>query len=305
MGDFHFIRPWWLCAIPLLGALLWLMRNWQDAVQAWQGVIAPQLLPHLLSGGSRRSRFTPLHLIGITWLIAVIAVAGPTWRREPAPFAEDTATLVIVLRVAPSMLTEDVPPSRLARSVEKIRDLLKERRGAKNALIAYSGTAHLVMPPTSDGGIIDTFAQALDPKIMPEDGDCAADALRLADQTLAGVSGSILWITDSVAPEQKTPLAAWRKKSGTPVRLLPPLLAGSELDAVSTAAEGAKARLVQLAADDSDVATLAQAAKFSTAASANESNRWQESGYWLTPPLALLVLPFFRKGWMAPSANSR
>jgi Ca-activated chloride channel family protein len=27
-------------------------------------------------------------------------------------------------------------------------------------------------------------------------------------------------------------------------------------------------------------------------------DRWQDSGYWLTPLLLVLVLPFFRKGWM-------
>jgi Ca-activated chloride channel family protein len=37
------------------------------------------------------------------------------------------------------------------------------------------------MPATTDGGIIDTFAQALDPTIMPKEGDAAVDALRLAD----------------------------------------------------------------------------------------------------------------------------
>src|SRR5262249_5426661 len=149
-------------------------------------------------------RFTPLLLIAIGWAISVIAIAGPTWRREPAPFADDTAALAIVVKVTPSMTTEDIEPSRLARSVQKIHDLLTQRRGAKTALIAYAGSAHLVMPITSDGGIIDTFAQSLDPKIMPSDGDAAADALKLADQTLAG-SGSILWITDSVAPEQRAP----------------------------------------------------------------------------------------------------
>jgi Ca-activated chloride channel family protein len=202
------------------------------------------------------------------------------------------------------MTTEDVQPGRLARSVEKIHDLLKQRAGAKTSLIAYAGTAHVVMPLTTDGGIIDTFAQALDPKIMPTDGDVSADALRLADQTLKDAgSGSILWITDGIAPEQAGALAAWRKSSGTPVRLLPPLLPGPELDAVSVAARPAGASLVRLASDDSDVSTLARAAQFSTVATGELSNRWTESGYWLTPLIAALLLPFFRKGWMVMPAR--
>ena len=158
------------------------------------------------------------------------------------------------------------------------------------------------MPLTTDAGIIDTFAQSLDPKIMPSDGDVPADALHLADQTLAG-AGSILWITDNVAPEEQAALVNWRNKSRTPVRLLAPLQAGEELNALKKSAEGANASVIQLSADDSDVSQLAHAAKFSTADSTEQSGRWRETGYWLTPPIALLMLPFFRKGWMVPIAR--
>ena len=164
---------------------------------------------------ARASRRCILSRIG--WFVAVLAIAGPTWRREPSPFADDTAALAIVVKVSPSMTTEDVQPSRLTRATQKIHDLLKQRAGAKTSLIAYAGTAHVVMPATTDGGIIDTFAQALDPKIMPKDGDAAADALRLAEQTLAEAgSGSILWITDSIAPEQSCVARCLAKIFGYP-----------------------------------------------------------------------------------------
>lgn len=234
IGEFHFIRPWWLLAIVPLAALAWGMRRRGDAAHPWRTVIAPHLLPFQLSGPDRPTRFSPLVLVAIGWLVTTVEISGPTWRREPSPFADDVAALAIVVKVTPSMHTEDVQPSRLGRGVQKIRDLLALRRGAKTALIAYAGTAHRVMPLTSDAGIIDTFAQALGPKVMPADGDVAADALRLADEALAG-SGSILWIADSVAPEQEQPLAAWRKRSHTAVCLLAPLPRGAELDALTKA----------------------------------------------------------------------
>jgi Ca-activated chloride channel family protein len=238
------------------------------------------------------------------WLLAILAVAGPAWQREPAPFADDTAALAVVVKVAPSMMAEDVQPNRLARTVEKIHDLLGQRRGAKHSLVVYAGTAHAVVPATTDAGIIDSFAQALDPKIMPEQGDAAADALRLADRTLADAgAGSILWIADSVAPEQAQALAAWRKSSRTPVQLFPPLAEGPELQHLEGAARAASVRLVRLAADDSDVHALARSAKSSVAVVGGSGDRWKESGYWLTPVLALLLLPFFRRGWMLPTSS--
>ena len=305
LADFHFIRPWWLLALlPCLFLLLGLRRH-ADPSRQWRGIVAPHLLPFLLHGENRRSRIRPWHFIAAGWLVAVLSIAGPTWQREPAPFADDTAALAIVVRVSPSMMTEDVQPGRLARAVQKIHDLLEKRKGAKTALIAYAGTAHVVMPLTTDEGIIDSFAKSLAPEIMPQDGDAAADAFQLADRTLADAgSGSILWMTDSVAPEQAAALAAWRTASPTRVRLLPALLPGGELDKLTRAAATVEASVVPLAADDSDIATLARAAKFATAATAaGAGDRWQESGYWLTPLLALGLLPFFRRGWMAAVAN--
>jgi Ca-activated chloride channel family protein len=300
IGDFHFLRPWWLLACLPAAVLLWAIWRRHHAARIWDGIVAPHLLPHLLSEKSDRRSFGPFYLIGVGWLVTIIAIAGPTWRREPAPFAEDTAALAIVLKVSPSMKTEDIQPDRLTRSVQKIHDLLAERRGAKTSLVAYAATAHLVMPVTADGGIIDTFAQSLDPKIMPADGDSAADALRLADQTLAETgSGSILWITDSIAPDEVKHLEEWRRKSKTPVRLLAPLLSGSEMDALSKSARTTKARVTQISPDDTDVAELARAAKFSTAPTGQQNDRWQEAGYFLTLFIGALLLPFFRRGWMA------
>jgi Ca-activated chloride channel family protein len=304
--SFHFIRPAWLLALLPVALLWWRLRRRTNATQPWRGIVAPHLLTHLLSGEEKKSHLGPLEFIAIGWLVLVIAIAGPTWKHEPAPFADDVAAIAIVMKVSPSMITEDVQPSRLARATEKTQDLLKERGAAKTSLIAYAGSAHVVMPPTKDSGIIDTFAQALDPKIMPVAGDVAAEALKLADRTLAEAGGgSIVWITDSIAPDQTAALAAWRKASGTVVRLFPPLFPGPELDAVITGARSVNASVVRLAADDSDVEELASAAKFADVSGGDSNQRWAESGYWLTPVIGVLLLLFFRKGWMVSRGMTR
>lgn len=77
------------------------------------------------------------------------------------------------------------------------------------------------------------------------------------------------------------------------------------MDALSKAARNTGAEVVRLAADDADVTVLARAAKFATVASGEPGDRWQESGYWLTPVLAALLLAFFRKGWMIPTTANR
>jgi Ca-activated chloride channel family protein len=306
IGDFHLLRPWWLTALAPAALLVWTIARTQDAHRVWRGVIADHLLAYLLSKQKNRSCVGPLVLLGAIWAVAIVALAGPTWQREPVPFADDTAVLVIVLKVTPSMKTEDLQPDRLARSVQKIHDLLVLRGGARSALIAYAGTAHLVMPLTRDAGIVNTFAAALDPKIMPSDGDVAADALSRGAEVIAksGQSGSILWITDGVAPEQRNALAEFRKKSPVPIRILAPPFRGPERDALDNMSAVVGARVLAISPDDADVRDLAQAAMFAGATLGGQGDHWQDAGYWLVPLVALLSTLWFRPGWMVASASS-
>lgn len=304
-SDFHFLRPLWLLAIlPALLLALMIHRR-SDATAPWRGIVADHLLPYLVHGAAEKRRPGPVLLLLAGWILASVIVAGPAWKRERSPFADDVAALAIVVKVSPSMETQDLAPDRMTRSVQKVHDLLARRGGAKASLVAYAGTAHVVMPATVDGGIIESFAEALEPGIMPEDGDAAAVALKLADETLAKAGGgSILWITDGIAPEQRGAIAAWRKTSRSAVHVLAPLPESPELDALRDAAPTADATVVPLAADDTDVAKLERASKFASPAPDVGGDRWQDGGYWMTPALALMLLPFFRKGWM-PSLAAR
>lgn len=302
MGDFHFLRPWWLLSLIPVLALAWGIRRQSVPSRQWRGIVADHLLPYLVRGGPAGNHGSaPLLLMLAGWIPAALILAGPAWRREPSPFADDAAALAIVIRVSPSMETEDIPPSRLTRSVQKVHDLLARRGASKAALIAYGGTAHVVMPATADPGIIDTFAAALEPNIMPGEGDAAAEALQLAEKTLTSAGGgSILWITDGIAPEQQAALSRWRSASGMPVRLLAPLLESSpELESLRKATD---VKIVTLTADDADIDELVRASRSAVSVPGGESARWRDSGYWLTPLLAILMLPFFRKGWMTQTA---
>jgi Ca-activated chloride channel homolog len=304
IGDLHFLRPFWLIAFAPAALLVWEIARTQDADRVWRGIVADHLLPYLFVKRREHRRIGPLVLLAAIWASVIVAMAGPTWKLAPSPFADDTAPLIIVVRVAPSMGTEDVQPNRLARSVQKIHDLLALRGGARSALIAYSGTAHLVMPLTRDAAIIDTFAAALDPKIMPDEGDAAAEAFLLAGEMIAQSkqAGSILWITDSVASEQRNGLAEFRKRFTTPVQLLAPLLRGPERDALSKTAGEIGASFLGVRPDDADVRELAHQAKFVTATVCGEGDQWQDVGYWLVPMIVLLSAFWFRRGWMVTTS---
>jgi Ca-activated chloride channel family protein len=230
-------------------------------------------------------------------LIAAVALAGPTWQREPAPFAAETTVLVIVVKVTPSMNDTDVQPTRQVRAAQKIHDLLARRKNGKTALIAYAGSSHLVMPLTSDSAIIDTFARDLSASIMPVPGDDSGQAISMARELVnkSGQPGWVLWIADDVAADQIEKL----KEDGAPVRIL---ALGSESDnemSLERAASRLNTSIDALTADDADVTRLAGNSQFSSVAGEGEGGqRWRDAGWWLVPVLAVLMFLWFRPGWM-------
>jgi Ca-activated chloride channel family protein len=293
-----------MATIPA-AVLVWSLWTTEDAGRAWRKLVAPHLLPHLLTGHEGRNWFQPVTALFATWLLGVVALAGPTWEREPAPFAEDTAVLVIVLKVTPSMQSQDVQPTRLARATEKIRDLLALRPGAKTALFAYAGSTHRVVPLTSDAAIIGAFAAELAPDVMPVEGSRAGDALVAAAETVkaSGQAGWILWIADGAKADEANVVGTNRHEGRTPVTVLAAAGEGTELESLRRAASTLGARLVRLTPDDSDVRELARNTKFSAATERTGGERWKDFGYWLVSPLALASLCWFRRGWMVRSAG--
>ncbi|MEM1412005.1 MAG: VWA domain-containing protein [Pseudomonadota bacterium] len=311
--DFHFLRPGWLLALlPAAWTVFHLLRQ-GDPANAWKGVIAPHLLAALaLEGSEPRSRLRPVMLLGAALALGILALAGPAWERQPAPFAEDQAAVFVVVKVTPSMLAEDVPPNRLERANQKLTDFLELRPGQRTGLVAYAGTAHLAMPLTSDSAIIETFAEALAPEAMPVAGDDPAAAIGLANQRLdrASVPGSIVLITDDIPEAAIEDLERQRSSGGAPVHILavaggpdvvppvgsPPALPLNETR-LRAAARAGGGTLTLLTPDPSDVEALASNVERGIrSVTDGERDQWRDMGYWLLPLLALLLLPFFRPG---------
>jgi Ca-activated chloride channel family protein len=301
LENFHLLRPWALLLLGPALVLWWWGRQAADTTRRWSRVIDADLLKLLVVGGNAGRRLGPNDVLLLGWVAAAIAVAGPTWKREPSPFADALPPVMVVLKVAPSMTTTDLAPTRLDRARQKIADLLKAREGGATGLIAYSGSAHLVLPPTADREVVLAMAGALAPQIMPREGDRLADAVALAAQVLrdGGKGGSILIVADTVAPGQAETL---KSPGGAPVvffAIAPP--ASLEADkALQTAVSALDARLVENTIDNDDVETLAGrlADRSGAAAPPGEIERWQEAGYWLSFLLAVLVLAWFRRGWV-------
>ena len=134
-------------------------------------------------------------------MMGILALSGPTWKRQKTPFVQDETPLVVALDLSQSMNAIDVQPTRLQRAQQKIRDLLALRPGARTGLIAYAGSSHMVLPLTDDAKVIEMYLVSLETSLMPVVGKNPDKALKLADKMLAKETsaGTILFVTDGIA----------------------------------------------------------------------------------------------------------
>lgn len=297
LAAFHFLRPWWLLLAPLVLAAWYWWRHYADPLHGWREQIAAPLLEALVPGGNTRRAPGGRALLA-AWLLAVTALAGPSWRLAPAPFADDAAPLMIVLKAAESMQRPEPPPSPRERARLEIADLAEARKGQPLGLVAYAGSAHLVLPPTRDTTVVARMAAEVDAGVMPVPGDRLDLALREAARVLAqgAAGGSIVVLADSVETDAAA-LRAVRSELSVPVQFLAicaPQSAGCATLDAAVRTLGARLEPMDAAGDDT-AAIVRRAAGATVAREDPRSARWQDAGYWLVAPLALLLLASFRR----------
>src|SRR3569833_3108762 len=137
---FHFLRPWWLLALPPLYLLAFLLARRRARQGDWAGVIDSELLPALrLDGGSGSGgNLQPWPWLALAWTLAVLALAGPRWQQDRAAAYRAPADWVLVLDLSPSMAATDVAPNRVIRARYALDDLLDAAKDARVALVAFS-----------------------------------------------------------------------------------------------------------------------------------------------------------------------
>ncbi len=306
---FHFLRPWvLLTVVPILWT--WFrLRARREEDREGTSWVAPHLADALTVPGNKTARLQPIDVISAILLLLTCAVAGPSWTRAPTPLAAQTAPLVIVMQVTSSMEATDVAPGRLARARQKTMDILALRSGARTSLVAYAGTAHVVVPMSEDPNVMRPYLEGLTPDVMPVEGQSIESGFARAQQMLEreGGGGGVLFILDSLSASASSKLAdMWKAglsdEGGGAVNGADPVASMSFLfmlpdgTAVPSVPEGASA--VQVTPDDSDVAAVERslASAYRRAQLQDASQPWEDRGVWLAWPAALLLLLWFRKG---------
>ncbi|NKK77940.1 VWA domain-containing protein [Rhizobium leguminosarum] len=321
--DFHFIRPGLLVLLPLPVLILWLASRSGDVRSQWRGMIAPHLLDSLMVDGSAGSRIRPSWVLAGILVAGIVGAAGPTWQRQPPPFVEDAAPLVIALDLSQTMDAIDVTPSRIERAKLKIKDVIDTRQGARTAIVAYAGSAHLVLPPTEDAALLESYSDALATRLMPRPGKDTAAALALAKSLLEkeGATGTILLLTDGVEEAASKAIESNSNgivilgvgtSTGGPIKTPDGGFASdpsgsrlfSKLDVTKLEEIGREtgAEVATVTDDDADVRWIAERVRSNFAQKqSKEGDRWRDLGWWLVVPLSIAMALTFRSGWVVRS----
>ncbi|MEK1908014.1 MAG: VWA domain-containing protein [Pseudomonas sp.] len=323
----HWLRPWWLLLLPLLGVLLWQLWHRERRSGRWQLLLPPAFQAVLLSGGRTRNNRLPWIALGIAWLLALVALLGPSWQRVEMASQKRADPLVVMLELTPAMLATDATPNRLEQAKRKLLDLLQERADAQTAIIVYAGSAHTLVPLSDDRSTARNLLDALKPSLMPEPGrraDLAVEkALRLLEQGAQG-QGRLLLISSELSADERsairTALGSQGERlailgigtpQGAPIpgengsflkdsagSILLPRLDSAGLKRFASEVGGLyrQARL-----DDRDLQGLGLLQGAQSLRENSEPTQlaaWADQGHWLLLPLLLIAACAGRRGWL-------
>ncbi|MGQ7957360.1 VWA domain-containing protein [Pseudomonas sp. SP16.1] len=323
----EWLRPLWLLLAPLLAWLLWRLWHRERQSGRWQLLLPAAFHQALLEGGSGRTSKLPWLALGLAWLLAMLALLGPSWQRVEQSSQKPADTLVVLLELTPQMLATDAAPNRLEQARRKLLDLLEARRDAQTAIIVYAGSAHSLVPLSDDLATSRNLLEALKPSLMPEPGRRAdlavARALQLLEQAQLG-QGRLLLITSALDEQERSGIDQALERRATPLLILgigsrdgAPVVQedGSflkdergailipRLDArgLREAAAAHDGRYAQARLDDDDLRRLGLFDSPQALRSAGEPTHLDarvDQGYWLLLPLLLLAACAGRRGWL-------
>lgn len=328
----HWLRPGAWLLLPLLAWLLWQLWRRQQRLGRWETLLPPAFQRALLARNAGQRSKLPSLLLGLGWLLATLALVGPSWQRVEQSTQKTIDPLVVILEVTPEMLANDLPPSRLEQAKRKLLDLLQARSTAQTAIVVYAGSAHVLTPLSDDLATSANVLNAVTPAIMPQAGQRAdlavTKAIALLDQAAQG-AGRVLWLGSSLSDAERDGIEQALAARPTNLRLLGigtaqgapiaqangafvkdakgaivlPRLDNASLDDFARHIDGAYR---PGSVDNSDLRELglldlAQGKGSANGANATQTTRldaWADQGYWLVLPLLLLAACAARRGWL-------
>ncbi|MBA9077785.1 VWA domain-containing protein [Rufibacter quisquiliarum] len=114
--------------------------------------------------------------------LLIVALLGPSFGAMTKEIRTNGKDVLIAVDLSPSMNATDVPPSRLEKVKQEIREFLVQSNADRVGLIGFSSEAFMVTPFTYDNSALELFVQSLRTPLAPPEAARLTPALELAAQ---------------------------------------------------------------------------------------------------------------------------
>ncbi len=136
--------------IPLLiAAYIWILRRRRRLTVRYSSLA---LVRDVLPRTTPWRRYIPFVLFLLALASLIVAASRPV---AVVSVPANQTTIILAVDVSWTMCSTDIPPSRLAAAQDVMLDFIKRqtaplRNGAQVGIVAFSGFAEVVQPPTTD-----------------------------------------------------------------------------------------------------------------------------------------------------------
>ncbi|NMC62953.1 MAG: VWA domain-containing protein [SAR324 cluster bacterium] len=174
-----FAYPWYLLIglFVVVGATLFFAKLKKRNYQALETFANHRLIPELLQGYSRYRRILKSVLLISAVVFIFSAMARPQKGFQWQEITRKGIDILFALDTSKSMLATDVNPNRLERSKLALIDFISKLEGDRVGLIAFSGTAFLMLPLTLDYNAFLEALHTIDTNLIPKPGTNVASAI--------------------------------------------------------------------------------------------------------------------------------
>ena len=295
----HFIRPFWLWVlIPVVCYILWTIYCSRQ-YNPWKNVCDSHLLPALLQPGPKTSKRFFYFTLFLFFILSILALAGPAWKKVALPLYRDVRSLVLVLDLSSTMLASDLKPNRLTRAKFKIKDIINTAKNVQMGLVAFTQEAFVASPLSQDANTLLALMDELSPAMMPISGSDIAQGVTQAQTLLQQArvhNGNILLITASEPTAQSLIEAKKISQQGSHLHVLAMFESHdtqTKLEQLAKAGNGVFYPFYPGSTNIEDI--LKNFTMSQTIPNENKENAylWQDEGPWVCLfliPLALIIL---------------
>jgi Ca-activated chloride channel family protein len=318
MGDFHFLRPYFLWALIPLGLALWVTFKRAQTSGEWKDICDNHLLKHLMVPLSKSTGALSFFLCALTGLLMIVSLSGPSWKKLPETSYSQKRAFVIALDLSSDMLAEDITPSRIERTKYKVRDILNELEEGQVGLVVFSDEPFIVSPLTTDADTLKLLLPTLTPNIMPVDGSNIKKAIEMSSELISQAGfekGTVFLLTSSEAKLRDISEAKALAKKGITISVIgvgtklgapivnqrqEQIMARLDPSSLMRLAKAGKGVYIGVTNDNHDLRTLLKSVTQTDLIYKKDTqdiSNWKDSGRFLLFFILPFVLLSFRRGW--------